>query len=233
MKKNVIIIVALTIIAVPAVFAKLHNTKISTNNDGDRLTVSELHGSFSIKHDNIHERIGDADYVFVGEVISKDGTEYKHPVICEEEDGSEYDIASPYTNYTVSNLNNIKGELITGIEIPIQKAGGLAPDGSRNIIYEEDELPIPGGIYVFYAYAQPDGSLLVSGPNSNEKINVLTEKIGTLNGSNDISESIEKITEEPEAVRIQEIIDACETQVETNRDRFVSKYDASMNINAE
>lgn len=37
-------------------------------------------------------------------------------------------------------------------------------------MYEDDTLPEEGKSYVFLAYAQVDGSLLISGPNSNEYV---------------------------------------------------------------
>lgn len=55
-------------------------------------------------------------------------------------------------------------------EIPIVKQGGLSKDGSYYEIFEDDELPVEKGIYIFYADAQADGSLLASGPNSSIKI---------------------------------------------------------------
>ncbi|HHW70202.1 MAG TPA: hypothetical protein GX392_02510 [Clostridiales bacterium] len=215
-KKTIIgMVAALVVITVLVVSFGFNRTRGNMTVSGN-IPVSKLHGSFSINFDNINELVGDADYVFVGAVISEDGTEYKHPVMGESEDGEEYEIASPYTNYTISVLDNIKGELVTDTEIPIQKAGGLAQDGSQYFVYEEDELPKQGSVYVFYAYAQPDGSLLVSGPNSNEKINVKAKAV-----TDDPTGSLETIS------AVQEVIDALDTQVETGRTRFVSTYDAN------
>ena len=73
-----------------------------------------------------------------------------------------------------------------------------------------------GDVYVFYAYAQPDGSLLVSGPNSNEKIKVQATAF-----SNDLANKIKSDSE------VQEVISALDKQVETSRQRFVSSYDAN------
>lgn len=215
-KKNIIgLVAALVVIAVLVVSFGFNSTRGNMTVNGN-IPVSKLHGSFSINFDNINELVGDADYVFVGTVISEDGTEYKHPIMGEAADGEEYEIASPYTNYTISVLDNIKGELVTDTEVPIQKSGGLAQDGSQYFVYEEDELPEQGSVYIFYAYAQPDGSLLVSGPNSNEKINVKARA-----ATDDLTGTLETIS------AVQEVIDALDTQVETERMRFVSTYDAN------
>lgn len=67
-------------------------------------------------------------------------------------------------------MENIKGELETDKPIPVQKAGGISEDGSSIVTFDDDVLPEVGQSYVFLAYAQDDGSLLVSGPNSNTEV---------------------------------------------------------------
>lgn len=215
-KKFIIITVAiLAVISLLGISTLFNKVGVNTIASNGNLPISEIMGSYTIDFNNINELVGDADYVFVGTVISEDSTVYKHPVMIETEDNKEYELTSPYTNYTINVMKNIKGELITDTEIPIQKAGGLAKDGSQYVIYEEDELPVTGGIYVFYAYAQPDGSLLVSGPKSNKKINVKPE---TFNSS-DSANNIENISE------VQKVIEALDDQIKTDRQRFVSNYD--------
>ncbi len=173
-----------------------------------------MHGSFVINVDNRSELTGDADYVFVGKVISMNDTIYKDPVAGEDERGKPIELASPYTNYTVNVLKNIKGELVTDKDIPIQKSGGIAEDQSQYFLYEKDQLPVEGNVYIFYSYAQPDGSLLVSGPNSNRKIDSLEKN---LNSSSDIEE-----TEE-----YKEAVEGYKTQVVRDRERNTSSYDAN------
>lgn len=135
----------------------------------DKIPISRVAGSFIIDVYNQRELIGSADYVFVGEVISKDGYDYRDPVTIDR-DGEMVTLTSPYTNYTVQVLENIKGNLRTDTSIPIAKDGGLSEDGSCYVLYENDEFPAEKELYIFYAYAQQDGSLLLAGPNSNIKI---------------------------------------------------------------
>ncbi len=135
----------------------------------DEIPISRVAGSFIIDVYDQRELIGSADYVFVGEVISKDGYEYRDPVTIDE-DGKTVTLTSPYTIYTVQVLENIKGNLRTDTSIPIAKDGGLSEDGSCYVLYENDEFPVENELYIFYAYAQQDGSLLLAGPNSNIKI---------------------------------------------------------------
>lgn len=135
----------------------------------DEIPISRVAGSFIIDVNNQRELIGSADYVFVGEVISKDGYEYRDPVTMDV-DEETVTLTSPYTIYTVQVLENIKGNLRTDTSIPIAKDGGLSEDGSCYVLYENDEFPVEKEFYIFYAFAQQDGSLLLAGPNSNIKI---------------------------------------------------------------
>lgn len=48
-------------------------------------------------------------------------------------------------------------------EIVLQKQGGIREDGSAYDVFEDDQLPEVGNIYIFTAYTQDDGSLLVAG----------------------------------------------------------------------
>lgn len=142
----------------------------SVSADDSVIPISRIQGSFVINVDDQRELAAFADYVFVGEVLKNEGYEYRHPVAMEDGNGNEIMRGSPYTNYTVQVLENIKGNLIMDKGIPIVKEGGLSEDGSCYEMFEDDELPVEKGIYIFYAYAQKDGSLLLSGPNSNIKI---------------------------------------------------------------
>lgn len=134
------------------------------------------------------------DYVFLGEVVSNDGTEY----VSSQSGDKFYAI---YTNYTVKVLENLQGVLEMDKAIPIKKVGGVTKDRKMVYLFDEDILPEAGKQYVFLAYAQEDGSLLISGPNSN----VLQEK------KND-----EVIEEYEEAV---------ENQVDFERERYTSEYE--------
>ena len=105
---------------------------------------------------------------------------------------------------------NIKGNLVTDTAIPIQKSGGLSEDGSQYFVYEDDELPVVGNEYIFFAYAQPDGSLLISGPVSNMSVSDNTSDIAPFSDSTEYSD----------------IVDAYNNQVDSGRTRFTSSYEA-------
>ncbi|NDI34941.1 hypothetical protein [Chengkuizengella sediminis] len=135
------------------------------------LPVTKLSGSFSIDVNDLTQIVGDADYVFVAEITDEVETLYKDPVTIETKNGSK-EVSDPYTKYSIMVVDNIKGKLKGNKKFDILKAGGISQDQESIVLYEDDELLQVGKYYIIAAYAQPDGSLLVSGPNSSS---VLTE----------------------------------------------------------
>ncbi|MFS1511055.1 hypothetical protein VQL36_01265 [Chengkuizengella sp. SCS-71B] len=134
------------------------------------LPVTKLTGSFSIDVNDLTQIVGDADYVFVAEVMEEVETLYKYPVTIETENGLK-EVSDPYTKYSIKVVDNIKGKLKGDKQFDILKAGGISQDQESIVLYEEDELLQAGKYYIISAYAQPDGSLLVSGPNSSSVLN--------------------------------------------------------------
>lgn len=183
---------------------------IAKPSTSDEIKTSYLRGTFSIDYSDLNAVVGDADYVFVGTVASEEGTVYKDAVTVETDDGKTREVSGPYTNYTVNVTKNIKGNLVTDTAIPIQKSGGLSEDGSQYFVYEGDELPVVGNEYIFFAYAQPDGSLLISGPVSNMSVSDNTSDIAPSSDSTEYSD----------------IVDAYNNQVDSGRTRFTSSYEA-------
>jgi len=181
----------------------------------NNLPISRMEGSFSINTDNPKETVGDADYVFLARVDQLVNTEYRNPITIETKNGTK-EVASPYTNYKITVLKNIKGNLQTDIPIPITKSGGVDKESSTVFLYEDDRLPEVGNLYVFLAYAQEDGSLLISGPNSN----ILVGKSNNSETSSDLS-----------SIKPSELISAYEkyttNQVIRERKHFGSKFDAN------
>ncbi|MBF6673464.1 hypothetical protein [Glutamicibacter sp. FBE19] len=176
--------------------------------DPGSLPVAEKHGSFAVDVEKPAATVGDADYVFVGKVESKVGTTYKDPVAIETENGTK-EIADPYTDYKIKVLRNIKGELVSDRAIPVQKSGGVDKEQKYVVLYEDDVLPEVGSTYVFLAYAQEDGSLLVSGLNSSLEIETGTEM------------------ELGKSKVVQAYGEAMKNQEKTDRTRFRSNFDAS------
>ena len=139
----------------------------SESTDADVLPIKTIQASFVYDPWDINESVGLVDYVFVGQVVSNDGTEYRRLIPMENEDGTTRMVGVPYTIYTVQVLSNIKGNLRLDEPFSIVKHGGISQNHSEVWVYEDDCLPAEDGTYIFLAFAQQDGSLLISGPNSN------------------------------------------------------------------
>lgn len=173
----------------------------------DALPIKTIQASFVCDPYNIREKVGIVDYVFVGEVVECGKTQYKDAVTIENEN-----VGIPYTPYKVNVLSNIKGSLYLNEPIPILKFGGVSQDEMFVLLHEDDVLPQEGQKYVFLAFAQPDGSLLVSGPNSN--IPFENDPSVYNNEEADPSNSLYDI-----------YTDAYENEVVFDRERFVSAYE--------
>ena len=115
-----------------------------------------------------------------------------------------------HTNYTVNVIENIKGELVTEQSISITKQGGVSENQDAVYVFENDELPVANNTYIFLAYAQEDGSLLISGPNSN----VLYNNAETYSTTSTSAYQEYKTAVENEVIPVE-------------RERFTSVYEGS------
>ncbi|MCG8539768.1 MAG: hypothetical protein MJA82_07480 [Clostridia bacterium] len=176
------------------------------NTSGEDVPIQHLQPSFKVDVNDLNELVGDADYVFVGYIDELVGTVYKNPVIIETENGPK-EVLDPYTEYSVTVIDNIKGNLKKDVPIPMQKTGGLSKDESMYLLYENDELPEVGEHYILVAHAQPDGSLLISGPNSSIVLDIQSQ------GESVVSQGY------------QDYKEAYKNEIKTDRERFTSKYE--------
>jgi len=138
-------------------------TEISAN--ADALPVSTMEASFVVDMNDTNATVGLVDYVFAAKVISQDGVRYLDVTTVRTEDGVKQ-VGSPYTQYTVEVIDNIKGKLKKNQPFPVLKEGGLAMDGASVYLFEGDQLPVAGAYYILLGNAQPDGSIILSGPNT-------------------------------------------------------------------
>ena len=169
-------------------------------------TISRIEASFAIDTSDKKQTIGDSDYVFVAKVINETKTIYKDPIQIETENGTK-EVSSPYTVYSIEVVDNIKGNLKKNTSFEIEKEGGLSEDGNIVCLYEDDELLKQDTYYILLGYAQPDGSILVSGPNSSIMLNV------------DSKSDIQKSSE------FKDYKKSLENEIVRNRNRYKSKYE--------
>ncbi|OGO88071.1 MAG: hypothetical protein A2Y15_04030 [Clostridiales bacterium GWF2_36_10] len=170
-----IFILLICLITGALVVSSLNFDKASNNNQNTVVISSETNsvdlksipiqrarGDFIIDVYNPNEFVGFADYVFIGYVNELVSTEYYNPY---ERKGKKY--STPITNYSITVVKNIKGNLKSNEPIIVQKHGGVYEDKSAIELWEDDELPEKGKMYVFIGITQGNSCLLISGPNSN------------------------------------------------------------------
>ncbi|MBC2100646.1 cell surface protein [Listeria booriae] len=221
MKKAVIVkIMSVTLVIAIGVFFFTINSKSDEATKGEtvkkeKIPTYEIRSTYTVDVDNPEEVVGSVDYVFVGKVLEETGTSYKNKVPVEvDSDTIEY-IGDAYTNYKVKVISNIKNELVTDNVIEIAKLGGIREDKSAYDVFEDDELPVQGETYIFTAFTQDDGSLLVSGANSNIRFDEKPSKVNT--------EKAVASTEE-----YQEYQEAVDNQIEpVGKEELKSIYDAT------
>lgn len=125
----------------------------------------QVKASYGVNVDDPKALVASADYSFVGVVKRETGTSYKNPVPREQADGTTKKMGEAYTHYTVQVLANLKNQLVTDRVIKVAKQGGIREDHSAYDVLAGDRLLKADQVYVFNAYAQTDGTLLVSGKN--------------------------------------------------------------------
>lgn len=139
----------------------INSVKKNTAAKKEEHTVRRIHATYRYNVNNLSNVVGDADYVFVARVDKLVNTVYRNAVKKED-----VWISRPYTQYQLKVCKNIKGKLSNKKKVTIYKAGGKEKNSNLKHIYDKDRLPQKGKYYVFMAYVQKDGSLLVSGANS-------------------------------------------------------------------
>lgn len=142
---------------------------------------------------------GFADYVFVARVEEVIGTGYT--------DAEWYDgfrlYAFPFTKYEISVIENIKGELKTGENIPLYKGDGVMPFGKISTLYGDDNLPDKGEYYIFLCKCNEDGELWVG--NGSGHCDVYLCSDGEFTGNEELTEIYrDSVRNMDESVRLGE-----------------------------
>ena len=127
----------------------------------DGLPKSVGTGSYAFDVSNPDLVVAFRDYVVVGRIDEYVGTRYPDS-LSDPQGDYRVDIRAPQTDYEVTILEVIKGNLKAGQKVPITKNGGIAKDKSRVILDGEgDFLPEVGGVYIFVVSVYPDRKTLV------------------------------------------------------------------------
>lgn len=215
MKKKIIIILFLSLSAILIVSGC---SEKYVSKDGKHYPIKRIDASFTIDPNNLEAVAGYADYVFVGYVNQLTKTIYKNPVNIETKNGGTTTVADPFTEYKVTVEKNIKGNLLQKQEIPIVKEGGITQDKKNVQVYDDDTLPEEGKYYTFIGFAQPDGSILISGPKSNVELKDLK-----FSKSANKSAITDNLSDDSQVSKTEK---AVQNQIPRERKRFKSNYES-------
>lgn len=172
MKKLVALLVAILIIT--TITACSNNYSNETSKTYDSFTLSTKvpvvydDGSFMVNIKNPKEIVGWGDYVFVAKVEDELRTEYTN--LRKSEDGTI--TGKPYTVYSITVIDNLKGNLKKNKPIEFLKHGGVNYDGKSISLLEGDRLLRSGKYYILVAVSETDGRLGQGMPYSAIELNV-------------------------------------------------------------
>ncbi len=130
------------------------------NVDMESLTLEPYVSNYTFDPSSKREATKAVDYVFAAKVLSWDKTIYRGSL---EADGTAQEFDVPLTQYTVEVVGSLKGGLEKGQRLSILKEGGIKRDKKTLVLEENDALLQEDRYYMILAYAQENGSLLVSG----------------------------------------------------------------------
>jgi hypothetical protein len=152
--------------------------------------------------ENPREVVGFGDYVFVAQVNEETETVHKNVEWINFKKTS-----MPYTVYSITVLENLKGRIKKNTPIEIERFGGINIDNESISLPRGDVLLEEGAYYIFIATSDNEGNLTQAAPTAAIKLDVESE--------NEIVSSDE----------YKDYIKHCEEEVEFQRQRFKSRYE--------
>ena len=211
-KPKIIVISILSLIIFSSLFVFLL-TKNTTSSP--QIISSQYNHVIDIK--NKSELSGFVDYIFIGKIEEKTGSIAESEFRIETITGYEH-IEIPATKYSVSVLENIKGELRTDGAIEIFKSGGLTDDGKYLFLEDGDFILKTGDICIFFATVREDGTLYIQGKEFNLKLDeVAYNQTYTKNNISKMEDLLEEIKK---SEIYQEIRKSYENEIVFERERF-------------
>ena len=173
-KRKLSVILLAVVIAICTIFVfvtPLYNSyKIKTiestiypvTADFDSVQKNSRIGVLAYDYTDKAKHVGFMDYVFVGRVEKLVGTSYTDVNIIDRKVS-----ATPWTNYEITVLGNIKGALKTNITIPVKKWAGMDVNYDYLTINEGDIMPKEGICYIFCTFVDEAGELYISCNDAN------------------------------------------------------------------
>lgn len=171
------------------------NTFFPMKEDFNQLEqIVTWYSNYAYDTDDLTQVVGVHDYVFIGKIEKVEGTRY--------EDAFFNDLlqfyASPVSQYKVSVVKNIKGNLRLE-EIPMTKCGGLSCKGRYIEIGNGDPMPLEHKYYILFANADEKGEMSIGLGN----ICLGENEADALNADNaDVKKILDAFNNQDESVRI-------------------------------
>lgn len=128
--------------------------------------IEKVACSSSFNKEDLESIYGFSDYVTVVKINKEEAIHYEN--VTNMGAGEKFGI--PYTDYSITVKENLKGSLPDDAPIIVTKAGGLSKDKKTYYVDEGDILLEEGECYIMAFCVQEDGSLLASGVGSAKSI---------------------------------------------------------------
>ena len=177
------------------------------------LPISEESAMWMYNTSTPEKAIGAHQYVFVAKVNRILRTEYKNSRKIKTGLFEKQVISDPYTIYSITVIQNIKGELITSEEIEYRQYGGISEEGDSYTFFEGVRLLNENEYYILMAGTSKVDDNILTGANPNGRIALGDEENFKLKGR----EVIEQYKQ------------AYENEYKYNISEKISKYDVNYN----
>ena len=209
-------IIGISLLILIIIFSSFFVYLLTKNTASSPQIISSQY-NHAIDIENKSELSGFVDYIFIGKIEEKTGSITESEFRMETITGYEY-VEIPATKYSVSVLENIKGELRTDGAIEILKSGGLTDDGKYLFLEDGDFILKTGDICIFFATVREDGTLYIQGKEFNLKLDeVAYNQTYTKNNISKMEDLLEEIKK---SEIYQEIRKSYENEIVFERERF-------------
>ena len=209
-------IIGISLLILIIIFSSFFVYLLTKNTASSPQIISSQY-NHAIDIENKSELSGFVDYIFIGKIEEKTGSITESEFRMETITGYEY-VEIPATKYSVSVLENIKGELRTDGAIEILKSGGLTDDGKYLFLEDGDFILKTGDICIFFATVREDGTLYIQGKEFNLKLDeVAYNQTYTKNNISKMEDLLEEIQK---SEIYQEIRKSYENEIVFERERF-------------
>lgn len=218
-------IIGISLLILIIIFSSFFVYLLTKNTASSPQIISSQY-NHAIDIENKSELSGFVDYIFIGKIEEKTGSITESEFRIETITGYEY-VEIPATKYSVSVLENIKGELRTDGAIEILKSGGLTDDGKYLFLDDGDFILKTGDICIFFATVREDGTLYIQGKEFNLKLDEVTyNQTYTKNNISKIKDLLEEIKK---SEIYQEILKSYENEIVFERERFTVSEEYTQN----